>query len=451
MQMPSLLWRRHPLKINDWLVERLSRDRVARLQVLVKELPHYRFVDLYRAIEHYCGLRRKLAYIATEHPEDLSTILHTAQTHFPRRIKPASRLAWPSGPGEEEVLPVDAFWIVGAPDDVGKDPVLVRLRYDTYRDRAFLEVASDVHAVAERCVDMVTARSVGASIYRNHVIELSFESAIKDEYGDIERPDRLRILFRRHESVEDADLIIDPELYEVLWRNLIDLHVRRELLRSYQVPVRRGVLLYGPPGTGKTFTCRYVCSKLPDATKIIVTGTALPQVKSVFSLARMLQPALVILEDVDLVFMAREMNPYGSVLGDLLDQMDGLRPYEDINFLLTTNSIDRIEAAIRERPGRISQCVYLGAPNHELRKRYLAHYLVAYEVAEIDIEELVHMSGGATQAFLKEWVHRAVQIATERVRTEGEKLYLKMEDFRRAMQEMRGFGDEAGRIIGFYA
>ena len=38
----------------------------------------------------------------------------------------------------------------------------------------------------------------------------------------------------------------------------------------------------------------------------------------------------------------------------------------------------------------------------------------------------------------------------ERVQIEGEKLHLKTDDFRRAMKEMRGFGDD-GRIIGFYA
>jgi len=40
--------------------------------------------------------------------------------------------------------------------------------------------------------------------------------------------------------------------------------------------------------------------------------------------------------------------------------MDGLRPHEDVGFVLTTNAIDRIEAAIKDRPGRISQCIHMG-------------------------------------------------------------------------------------------
>jgi ATP-dependent 26S proteasome regulatory subunit len=51
--------------------------------------------------------------------------------------------------------------------------------------------------------------------------------------------------------------------------------------------------------------------------------------------------------------------------------MDGLRPHEEIGFVLTTNAIERLEAAVKDRPGRISQCIYFGPPNEELRGRYL--------------------------------------------------------------------------------
>lgn len=245
--------------------------------------------------------------------------------------------------------------------------------------------------------------------------------------------------------------MIDDQVRQTLWRNVIDLHLRREVLKAHHVPVRRGVLLYGPPGTGKTFACRYLCGKLPTTTRIIATGAALQQVSSVFSLARLLQPALLILEDVDLVFASREINLYTSVLGDLLDQMDGLRPYEDIGIVLTTNSLERMEAAIKDRPGRISQCIFFGPPTAELRKRYLVHYLRRDELSQIDMDRLVKESSGATQAFLKEWVHRAVQIATERINSVDGKLELRNDDFHAALAEMRQFSEgSTGRIIGFH-
>ena len=166
----------------------------------------------------------------------------------------------------------------------------------------------------------------------------------------------------------------------------------------------------------------------------------------------MFQPSLLILEDVDLVFASREINLYSSVLGELLDQMDGLRPYEDVGFILTTNAIDRMEAAIRDRPGRISQCIHFGAPTATLRKRYLLRYLRDYAAQKLDLDQLVTESSGATQAFLKEWVHRSVQIALERLGDENQELELRNDDFSRAMEEMKKFSEgSTGRIIGFHA
>jgi ATP-dependent 26S proteasome regulatory subunit len=130
--------------------------------------------------------------------------------------------------------------------------------------------------------------------------------------------------------------------------------------------------------------------------------------------------------------------------------MDGLRPHEDVGFVLTTNAMDRIEAAIKDRPGRISQCIHLGAPGLELRRRYLIHYLARYVTTGLDVGILAATSGGATQAFLKDWVHRAAQIASERLAAATDKLELRMADFDVALREARSSGQDAtNRIIGF--
>ena len=59
-------------------------------------------------------------------------------------------------------------------------------------------------------------------------------------------------------------------------------------------------------------------------------------------------------------------------------------------------------------------------------------------------------SEGATPAFIKEWVHRAVQYATERIDSEHLTLQLTTKDFDSAHEEMTRYTDESGkRIIGF--
>lgn len=439
-----------PDDIENRLAHEFGLGKLGTFKVNTVELPSYRFVDLFRTAEEYCDEREVITTIDSEHNEDLNSLLHAErQQWMTRRLKRSTNIAWPVGPKDEEFLPIDRFWL--ARSARGRGRLIVRVRFVAFTEKAVLEVAAEDEELAQGCLNRIVERSGEISIYRNKVLELAFDAGTKDEYGDVEKPERLRILFKTDEPVNDDDIVIDQHILEILRRNVIDLHVRRDILKAHRVPVRRGVLLYGPPGTGKTFACRYLCGKLPETTRIIVTGTALHQVNAVFSLARLFQPSLVILEDVDLVFSSREINLYSSALGDMLDQMDGLRPHEDIGFVLTTNAIERMEAAIRDRPGRISQCIHFDSPNRGLRDRYLRRYLRGYPSEELDMDDLVAVSDGATQAFLKEWVHRAVQVATERLTDGSQALDLVNDDFHRAIEEMKRFSDgSTGRIIGFH-
>jgi len=448
------MWPRfdHNREIDGRIAFELRRRKLGRFQVHVKDLPSYRFVDLWQAAEDYAKSRRDTIRIESQHDETLTAILHAKPNRWSsRRINRSSQVGWPAGPDEETYLPVDMFWLCRrAPGEEAAD-IILRVRYVPHQEQAVLEVASESTGEAESTITRVIERSEADSIYRKKLLLLSFEPGVKDEYGDIEKPERLRVRFKPEERIEDEDVVIDEDIRRILWRNVVDLHERRNILKAHKVPVRRGVLLYGPPGTGKTFACRYLCGRLPETTRILVTGSALFKVSAIFSLARMFQPSLVILEDVDLVFGAREVNLYSSVLGELLDQMDGLRPYEDVGFVLTTNAIDRMEAAIRDRPGRISQCIYFGPPNDELRRRYLLRYLIPHAMHRLNLDGLVALSKGATQAFLKEWVHRSVQIAAERLQSHSDELELRDEDLRGAFEEMRRFSPgTTGRIVGFH-
>ena len=88
----------------------------------------------------------------------------------------------------------------------------------------------------------------------------------------------------------------------------------------------------------------------------------------------------------------------------------------------------------------------------EWRKRYLRHYLSGYPAPDLDMDQLVTESDGATPAFLKEWVHRSVQISLEHSGDGNRELELRNEDFSRAMDEMKMFSEGSkGRIIGFQA
>ena len=327
---------------------------------------------------------------------------------------------------------------------------VLRLRHDDYSHTAQLEVATGPTRESEQIVKGLIEASSRRSIYRGAMLALDYIHGQRNEYGDVERKEHLTVGFSDIRPVRDEDIILGAEQIRLLERNMIDLNTKREVLTRFGVPTKRGLLLHGPPGTGKTYACRFMCHRMPEVTRIFLTGNALANVAAVFSLARLYQPAVIFIEDADLMFASREVNLHSTTLGELMDQMDGLKPSEEISFVMTTNAIDRIEAALKDRPGRISQCIYMGAPDRVQRERFLAKQLETHDLSDVDMDHLVSESRGATQAFLKEWVFRAIQIATEDLEDDAGDLHLRGRHFDEALREMNSDGGDAGaRIVGF--
>jgi ATP-dependent 26S proteasome regulatory subunit len=143
----------------------------------------------------------------------------------------------------------------------------------------------------------------------------------------------------------------------------------------------------------------------------VLTGRALVAVGPVTEMARALAPAVVVLEDVDLVAEERTMGPRSNpVLFDLLDAMDGAAGDADLLFLLTTNRADLLELALAARPGRVDVAVEIALPDAPAREQLLALYGrgVPLDLTADDIATAVDRTDGTTASFLKELIRRAV-------------------------------------------
>ena len=101
--------------------------------------------------------------------------------------------------------------------------------------------------------------------------------------------------------VERANVILPDATLKLLDRNILNFVQHREKLRQLGQSTRKGILLYGPPGTGKTHTIRYLASNLPGHTTLIITAAQVELLGAYMNLARLLQPAMVVIEDVDLI------------------------------------------------------------------------------------------------------------------------------------------------------
>lgn len=107
----------------------------------------------------------------------------------------------------------------------------------------------------------------------------------------------------------------------------------------------------------------YLSQLMPDRTVLLLTGDALGAVTPACEMARELAPAMLVLEDVDLVAENREYGHPTSLLFELLNQMDGLNEDTDVVFVLTTNRPEVIEPALASRPGRIDLAVNMPLPD----------------------------------------------------------------------------------------
>jgi SpoVK/Ycf46/Vps4 family AAA+-type ATPase len=173
----------------------------------------------------------------------------------------------------------------------------------------------------------------------------------------------------------DRENIIVPE---AVWDEL-DLNVKavagqHDTLCKYGLGARRGVMLVGPPGVGKTVLCTNVAKELVgEFTCIFVDGkTGASQLTDIMAEAGKLQPAVVILNDLDLWSRPRQVGSPG--LAELLQGLDTDESAR-ILCLATSNEIGILDkAAIRT--GRIDSIISLDYPSKSAAVRILDSLLV---------------------------------------------------------------------------
>jgi hypothetical protein len=217
-------------------------------------------------------------------------------------------------------------------------------------------------------------------------------------------------------TVERDQVILPPKTLDLLERNVIEFVSQRPQLAKYRQATKKGILFYGPPGTGKTHTIHYLAKALAGHTTLLITAEQVGLLGEYMTLARLLQPSIVVIEDVDLI--ARERTEMGVcdevLLNKLLNEMDGLKEEADILFLLTTNRPESLERALASRPGRIDQAIEFPLPDDEGRRKLVRLYSQGMDVSENVVIEIVKRTDRVSAAFIKELMRRSVQFHLER-------------------------------------
>jgi hypothetical protein len=290
-----------------------------------------------------------------------------------------------------------------------------------------LHVAGTDPELARRAAAEIRAEALARNVFRGQVLSFG---------GEIFGPAGTLLNFHRRPTLRAEQLILAPETLAEVHRQVVEVARHKDRLLAAGQHLKRGLLLFGPPGVGKTHTVRYLMSGLVGTTVIQLNGAALELIAEACSVARALQPAMVVVEDVDLIAEERGLHPgQHPLLFQLLNEMDGLAEDADVVFVLTTNRADLLEPALAARPGRVDQAVALELPDAAARRALFELYRGQLPVDTSGLDDVLARTEGVTASFLKELLRRAALLAATRTAADQE-LAVSAADLGAALDEL---------------
>jgi hypothetical protein len=314
-------------------------------------------------------------------------------------------VALPAGPGGVTRSCVqDGLYLVD--DNGARLALLVHAREHGPFTEVILDVAGPDAGRSTSTLEEIRRLVSERSVFRGQVIAVGGQM-----FGH-----QVPVTFLARPAVGRGDVILPGGVLEAVERQVLGVARHAGRLRASGQHLKRGVLLHGAPGTGKTHTVRYLLGQMDGVTAIVLSGGALGRIREACSVARALQPSVVVVEDVDLIGEER-MPKMGPVFGhhpllfQLLTEMDGLDSDIDVTFLLTTNRPEILEPALAARPGRVDLAAELPLPDADARRRLVRLYQgdVVLDLAEP--EQVIERTEGVTASFLKELIRKAALLA----------------------------------------
>jgi len=222
-----------------------------------------------------------------------------------------------------------------------------------------------------------------------------------------------RIRFLELPAKEWDDISLPVEVKSEVMAHSVDFLRRAAAFRELGIAPRRGILLTGRPGTGKTLICKVLMNTSPGITCISTHSSGLEHplyITEIFDLAKDLSPSIVFLEDIDLIGQGRLESGYsrGDSLAELLFALDGIEECQNVVTIATTNWLDILDEALKDRPSRFDRVITVEPPDLAQRMAYLDYLARRIPVPGPVRHRLAERSEGLTPAQLQEVVHAVV-------------------------------------------
>ena len=382
------------------------------LPTVAEEYAQVERPDLQRAVDAWvgAGVGRSVevhgVQLASHMPgsQGLAAVVSTSRFTPPSELGPVSYEELPTG--VDETSSVFASALLLFTDGPMRLAALLAPTTDYNSEpRQHLDVMAADREVAAALLGELRALSRQWSVYRHQIVSLSRTG---DQSGAPFRA-KLGVTFHPRPELAAHEVVLPAGMLDRIERHAVAVGENASALRAAGHELKRGLLLYGPPGTGKTHTVRWLLASMATRTAVLIGGADVSLLDAACRLARRTAPSMVVLEDVDLIAEERTMFGRGqnAMLLQLLNEMDGVDPADDVLFVLTTNRPELLEPALANRPGRVDLAINVPLPDAEARSRLLDLYAADIERTNAQSDALVTRLDGVSGAFVKELARRA--------------------------------------------
>ena len=200
----------------------------------------------------------------------------------------------------------------------------------------------------------------------------------------------------------------------------------------------KGVLLVGPPGTGKTLLARAVAGEagVPfyhvsgSAFLEMLVGVGASRVRDLFATAKKNAPCIIFVDEIDSIgrrrggiqgFYGGGASEMEQTLNQMLSEMDGFEPNEDVIVMAATNQPDVLDPALL-RPGRFDRRITVDLPNLQEREQILGVHTRKVPLSDdVVLKDIARSTPGNSGADLKNLVNEAAILASKKRKDKVEK------------------------------
>jgi cell division protease FtsH len=186
---------------------------------------------------------------------------------------------------------------------------------------------------------------------------------------------KAKLFSKDHPKVTFADVAGVDEAKNEL-EEIVDFLKNPQKYRALGARTPKGVLLVGPSGTGKTLLARALAgeanvpffSMAGSEFMEMLVGVGASRVRDLFNTAKKNNPSIIFIDEIDAIGRQRSVGAMGAhdereqTLNQILVEMDGFTPNENVVVVAATNRGDLLDPALL-RPGRFDRRIVLDLPD----------------------------------------------------------------------------------------